>query len=270
MALHLWLVGASGATTTTPTVDAKQVLHDSFPSLVHLLVAMWPLWAILAVIGAGKVLVYGWRVRRLTRAGMLEIDRMSGHEFERKLALMFRSLGYRSEVVGSAGGDFGGDLVVSKDGIRTVVQAKCWKKNVGVKAIQEAVAAKAMYQADAAMVVTNSRFTKQAQQLASKNKVKLWGRDELVVALLKGQKVAPVEERANGSPSAPAFVAAPVTETTAVVERAPAAVASPSGAFCARCGGPVSVKVRDYCLADSERFGGLVYCFKDQRAFKSR
>jgi predicted amidophosphoribosyltransferase len=55
-----------------------------------------------------------------------------------------------------------------------------------------------------------------------------------------------------------------------VVERTPAAVASPSGAFCARCGEPVSVKVRDYCLAHPERFAGLVYCFKDQRPFKLR
>jgi hypothetical protein len=30
----------------------------------------------------------------------------------------------------------------------------------------------------------------------------------------------------------------------------------------------VSDKVRDYCLAHPERFGGLVYCFDVQRAFK--
>lgn len=266
---------ASSPTTTTPTVDLKQVAHDSLPSLVHMLVTLWPLWAILGVIGAGKVLVYGWKVRRLSRAGMFEIDRMSGHEFEEKLAMMFGRLGYRAEIVGSKGGDFGGDLVVSKDGTRTVVQAKCWKQNVGVKAIQEAVAAKAMYRAQEAMVVTNSRFTKQAHELARKNRVTLWGRDELIVALLKGQKSkggAPaIEEPPHELAEATSFaLSAPLSETTALAERAPAAVASPSGAFCARCGEPVSVEVRDYCLSDQERFGGLVYCFNDQRALKKR
>jgi restriction system protein len=235
---------------------------------------MWPLWAILGLIGLGKLLAYAWKVRRLSRAGMFEIDRMSGVEFERKLALMFRGLGYRAELVGSSAGDFGGDLVVSKNGTRTVVQAKCWQKNVGVKAVQEAVAAKAVYGAEAAMVVTNSRFTKQAQQLASKNKVKLWGRDELVVALLRGQKVGAAIAPVHASASEPPYALAASstvsveTETTVVAERAPGALASPSGAFCARCGKPVSVKVRDYCLADPGRFGGLVYCYRDQRGFR--
>lgn len=265
---------ASAPTTTTP--NPSQALRDSLHPLSQMLVGLWPLWALLGVIALGKVALYAWKVRRLSRAGMFEIDRMSGHEFEAKLALMFRSLGYRAEIVGSTGGDFGGDLVVSKDGTRTVVQAKCWKKNVGVKAIQEAVAAKAMYRAEEAMVVTNSRFTKQAHELARKNRVKLWGRDELVVALLKGQKAkngAPVVKELRHEPALDAPSVAPpasASETTALVERAPAAVVSPSGAFCARCGEPVSVKVRDYCLGNQERFGGLIYCFKDQRAFKKR
>ena len=241
-----------------------------------MLVGLWPLWAILGVIALGKAALYAWKIRRLSRAGMFEIDRMSGHEFEAKLAIMFRSLGYRAEIVGSTRGDFGGDLVVSKDGTRTVVQAKCWKKNVGVKAIQEAVAAKAIYRAAEAMVVTNSRFTKQAHELARKNRVKLWGRDELVVALLKGQKSkagrsAVEETRQLHEPAPQASSLAPSaspSETTPLAQRAPAAVASPSGAFCARCGEPVPVKVRDYCLANQERFGGLIYCFKDQRTLR--
>jgi restriction system protein len=203
----------------------------------------------------GKVALFGWKMRRLSRAGMFEIDRMSGHEFEAKLGIMFRRLGYRAEIVGSKGGDFGGDLVVSKNGTRTVVQAKCWKNNVGVKAIQEAVAAKAMYRAEEAMVVTNSRFTKQAQELARKNCVKLWGRDELVVALLKGQK-------SKSGKAAEGLTQEPSPE--------PPPVASPSGAFCARCAEPVSIKVRDFCLDNPELFGGLIYCFDDQRAFKGR
>jgi hypothetical protein len=58
-------------------------------------------------------------------------------------------------------------------------------------------------------------------------------------------------------------------EAATVAGQAPTAVTSPSGAFCARCGGPVSVKVRDYCLSHTKGFGGLVYCFEHQRDFRS-
>src|SRR5204863_10050565 len=129
-----------------------------------------------------------------------------------------------------------------------------------------------MYGADSAMVVTNAQFTNQARRLAAKTEVELWGRDELVAALLKGQKAkvaAPVLEQATPAPP-PTPVAPPaasLTETTAVAECAPA-VAGPSGAFCARCGEPVSMNVRDYCLANAARFAGLVYCYGHQRSFK--
>jgi restriction system protein len=263
---------AAAPTTTTP--NPSQALRDSLHPLSQMLLGLWPLWTLLGIIALGRLLIDARRMRRLHRAGMAEIDRMTGPQFERRLAALFRSLGYRAEVVGSARGDFGGDLVVSKDGTRTVVQAKCWrKKNVGVKAVQEAVAAKAVYNANDAMVVTNSRFTKQAQHLAQKNRVKLWGRDELVVALLKGQEVndAPaVLDPAMDVPLSAGSAAVVGDATAAIAERPPSPVSSPSGAFCARCGEPVSVKVRDYCHANWERFGGLVYCFKDQRVFRRR
>jgi restriction system protein len=242
--------------------------------LTHALVVMWPLWALLGLIAAGKLLTEMWRHRRLSRAGIFEIDAMSGAMFEQRLAVLFGDLGYRAEVVGKAGGDYGGDLVISKDGKKTLVQAKCWKKNVGVKAVQEAVGARGYYDTDSAMVVTNARFTKQAQELARKNKVELWGRDELVAALLRAQKrgvrpsqalepIPAIEQEASAVVSTASDVGAhPVVEHTATAP--PTATAK---AFCARCGVSVSDKVRDYCLAHPERFKGLIYCFKDQRGF---
>jgi len=92
----------------------------------------------------------------------------------------------------------------------------------------------------------------------------------LVVALLRGRNFNVAPAATDTTPDAPpaAIVLSAAAETTAVAERAPATVASPSGAFCARCGEPVSVKVRDYCLAHPQRFGGLIYCFKHQRAVR--
>ena len=114
---------------------------------------------------------------------------MEGLTFERYLEVLFRNLGYKAERT-QASGDFGADLIISKGGIRTIVQAKRYSKNVGVKAIQEVVAAQKIYNGTKAMVVTNSGYTKQAQVLARANNVELWNREHLVTAMLSIQKNA--------------------------------------------------------------------------------
>jgi len=71
-------------------------------------------------------------------------------------------------------GDQGADLILSKDGEKIVVQAKKYAGKVSNKAVQEIAAAKKYYNADRAMVVTNSAFTKSAIELAFSNDVELW------------------------------------------------------------------------------------------------
>ena len=75
--------------------------------------------------------------------------------------------------------DYGADLVVKKRGEKIVVQAKRYEKNVGIAAVQEAVGSIAYYDADRAMVVTNSGFTQSARNLARQNDVELWGRYDI-------------------------------------------------------------------------------------------
>lgn len=140
---------------------------------------------LLGIIGVIVLMVYIQRKRaeRLKRSGIAEIDKMDGVQFEHYLGHLFRSQGYKAEVT-KAAGDFGADLVISKDGKRIVVQAKRYKKNVGLKAVQEVQGAKAHYRANGAWVVTNSNYTEQAYQLAKSNGVRLISRDELVEMLL--------------------------------------------------------------------------------------
>ena len=124
------------------------------------------------------------RRRRLLRSGILDVDRMTGTQFEHFLGLVFRQYGYHIEHTGKAG-DYGADLVIKKDQTRTIIQAKRYSKNVGVKAIQEAVAAKKMYNCQGAIVITNSHYTKQAQILAKANEVVLWDRERLLKVMLQ-------------------------------------------------------------------------------------
>jgi restriction system protein len=143
----------------------------------------WPLWVLLGAVFVVRALLVLREWVRLRRSGIAEIDRMDGRTFERCLAMLFRRLGYHVEHVGRRG-DYGADLVVRRDGKRVVVQAKRWTKNVGIKAVQEANAAPALYGCSGAMVVTNRHFTAAAKKLARANGVVLWDRDRLVKALL--------------------------------------------------------------------------------------
>jgi restriction system protein len=102
-----------------------------------------------------------------------DFTKLEGHEFEEYLKTLFKLLGYtviRTPLVG----DQGADLIMSKNGEKTVVQAKKYNGKVSNSAIQEIVAAKNHYKADKAIVVTNSSFTKSAIDLALTNNVELW------------------------------------------------------------------------------------------------
>lgn len=195
------------------------------------------------------------RYRRLVRSGIIDIDKMGGRTFEQYLEVLFERQGYKVERTRFTG-DFGGDLVIRKDGVKTVVQAKRWTKRVGVKAVQEAVAAKGYYDCDAAMVVTNSDYTAQARELARKNKVTLWDRaklsDELESAHVR-ERVA--EQQATS--------AEPIADVRAPGEPAPALAAV---ATCRICAKVLSPGERTYCESNRKRFKGEMFCFRHQRS----
>lgn len=70
-------------------------------------------------------------------------------------------------------GDQGADVILVLGGVRIVIQAKKYTGVVGNAAVQEVFAAMQFYDADYAMVVTNSRYTTAAQTLATKIGVEL-------------------------------------------------------------------------------------------------
>jgi len=110
---------------------------------------------------------------------MSQIDALSGVEFEYFLKQLFENLGYEASVTKKSY-DFGADLVVKKKNEISIVQAKCYNKTVGVKAVQEIIGAKNHYNAKDAFVATNNYFSKEAQILASENNIKLLDRDVLM------------------------------------------------------------------------------------------
>lgn len=140
------------------------------------------------------------RRERLWRSGISGVDTMSGAAFEERLGALFAAMGYHVARTGRSG-DFGADLVVERDGARSVVQAKRYGRAVGIEAVQQAIGATRHYGAERAMVVTSSVCTPAARALATSNDVVLVERDELV-ALLAAHPL-PGVAGAEGAPRAP-------------------------------------------------------------------
>ncbi len=107
-----------------------------------------------------------------------KIEKMSGLEFEHYLYYVFVNLGYKVKLTPYSV-DYGADLIISKNNVKTVVQAKRYSSPIGVSAIQEVLGAKGYYGADNTLVVTNNHFTTNAKKLAKKNNVNLWSRGDL-------------------------------------------------------------------------------------------
>lgn len=136
--------------------------------------ALWVLWKLRKDLG---------KRNRLRRAGIREIDKMTGEEFEKYLSILFKRRGYKVSLTAQSG-DYGCDLIL-KDGHDIIaVQAKRYSSTVGVKAVQEIIGAVRMYNATEAWVVTNSYYTKQAVKLANMNDVYLIDRNDLIELIL--------------------------------------------------------------------------------------
>jgi len=90
-------------------------------------------------------------------------DSLSGWEFNQWLACVFAKLGFAVEQTPYRG-DFGADVIITWNGIRTAVQAKSGHSNVGVAAVQAVVAAQTT---TAASVQWSSRTSTSQSTLSS-------------------------------------------------------------------------------------------------------
>ena len=105
---------------------------------------------------------------------------MSGEEFERYVATLLWANGFSNVQITKASGDYGVDILASKDGERYAIQCKRYAKNVGVKPVQEVYAGASMYGATRCAVITNVYFSDNGRTLANKLGVELWDRSDLM------------------------------------------------------------------------------------------
>jgi len=162
-----------------------QGLLNSVPMLLE----FWYVWLLIILFLSAGLGIKIYQRIRLANSGIFEIDQMTGEDFEERLKILFTNLGYKANrtVSGSTKPDYGADLIIEKNGIKTVVQAKRWRTDffVGEGAVREAYSAKNYYNCTEAMVVTNTNFSNMAWNLAKVNNVKLWNRPYLIRMLLE-------------------------------------------------------------------------------------
>lgn len=162
--------------------------------VLSLVVRSWILFVALGVLSAANLVQWLYFRFLLSRAGLDEVDEMTGWEFERWVRRFLERAGYHVESTPYRG-DFGADLVATWNGVRTAVQVKRSARAVGIRAVQEVAAAKGYYGCERAMVVSNGYYTDQALILARANGVLLRSRDDLArkLAELDGPTRVPAE-----------------------------------------------------------------------------
>lgn len=108
-----------------------------------------------------------------------ELDNMDGMDFEELACEILLANGFEIAENTPASGDYGVDILARKEGISYAIQCKRYLEPVGLDAVQQVYAGRAYYECHVAVVLTNQRFTANAQHLADKLGVVLWDRDTL-------------------------------------------------------------------------------------------
>lgn len=100
---------------------------------------------------------------------------ISPYDFEDFVGKLFLDNGYLVEKTNYSG-DFGADLILDKDGVKTVVQIKRYHEDhkVGVQDINQVLGAAKYYGGHQIMIVTTSSFTQPAIELCKKTQVFYW------------------------------------------------------------------------------------------------
>ena len=120
-----------------------------------------------------------------------DYDELDGYEFEEFIAEILKYNGFADVEVTKSSGDKGVDVIAFFEDEMYVIQCKRYEGKIGNSAVQEIYAGRDFYDAEYAVVCTNSSFTKSAKEMAEKLDVLLWDRsdlDELIDEALKNMK----------------------------------------------------------------------------------
>jgi len=184
-----------------------------------------------------------------SRSDIGSLRSLSWQEFEQLVGEAYRRQGYSVEETGGGGADGGVDLVLYRNGAKTLVQCKQWKAwKVGVKVVRELYGAVTAEKAAAGIVVTCGEFTREARDFAVGKPLQLVDGPALwnLVAAVKADvptAAPPVAVPKRPEPSPP---------------RTPSAMPDPKA--CPLCGSPMVLRTaRKGANAGSQFYGCSKY-----------
>jgi restriction system protein len=155
-----------------------------------------------------------------TRTGLDSVATLGWRQFELLVGEAFRRQGYAVEETGLGGADGGIDLILRRDGRRTLVQCKQWRRSrVPVSVVREMYGLLAHHRANAVLVVALGGFTADAQRFAAGKPIELIG-GETLLRMIREVQATSAEA---GSPAKPA-------------QPVPARVEAATPPACPRCG----------------------------------
>jgi restriction system protein len=176
----------------------------------------------------------GWQMRRRQQAFLTEhvdigwLNRLSWQSFEHQVAEVYRQQGYSVEETGGGGSDGGVDLILYREGQKTVVQCKRWKTyKVGVKPVRELFGVMTAEGADRAIFITSGIYTNEALQFAEGKPLELVDGAQFAVMLRQFQKNL---GHALGGPAAVGMATSPVE------------IQTPDRPECPICGSPMVLR----------------------------
>lgn len=156
--------------------------------------ALAPLaWIVLIVCWIAALFSFlGARHRRRlldTRTTLESLAAGGWRQFELLVGEAFRRQGYSVEETGLGGADGGIDLILRKDGRRTLVQCKQWKRQqVGVSVVREMYGLLAHHQAHAVKIVCIGSYTNDAARFAQGKPIELIGGERLLEMIQAAQR----------------------------------------------------------------------------------
>ena len=99
-----------------------------------------------------------------------DVEANSGLEFENTCLEILVRNGYAAYLTKTSG-DYGADIIAEKDNLSYCIQCKCLSRPVGIKAVQEVVAAQKHYACDYAAIISTTTPTQPALELAKSGNI---------------------------------------------------------------------------------------------------
>jgi restriction system protein len=213
--IHLVYLHFSGqVSATTQGVNALSSLGAKLQDSIWSTVALFAQWGVPIILILGAALNafkrrQAWALFTAASRSLDNVQRMHWQEFERLIAEAFRRQGYRVLETGGGGADGGVDILLTRDGQRTLVQCKHWKtRQIGVAVVREMYGIMTANGAARVKIVTSGSFTLDAHRFARGKPIDLLGRSDLA-QLIAG--VPDVTSTGDGAtdPAAPTVPACP-------------------------------------------------------------